>query len=118
MKNRQSVEKRKKRVRSLIKKTFGRPRLTVFRSNRHIYAQVIDDSKNVTITSFSDLSLKLKSKEKTSAGKQIAEKVGEGIAKKAIKKGVEQVVFDRGEYRYHGRVKSLAEGARKEGLKF
>lgn len=118
MRNRKQEEKRKKRVRSSIKGVGKRPRLTVFRSNTHIYAQIIDDNKGITIISFNDVGMKLGTKDKSLTGVQMAEKVGEEIGKRALKKGIAQVVFDRGEYKYHGRVKSLADGARKGGLKF
>jgi large subunit ribosomal protein L18 len=110
------VERRnkiKQRVRSKIQGTSERPRLTVFRSNKQIYAQVIDDTKGVTLASFSSLKL-----EKNEAKKVIAAKVGEQIAKNAIEAGVQTVVFDRNGYLYHGRIKELADAARNGGLKF
>ncbi len=110
--------RRKKRVRKKISGTPQRPRLTVFRSSRHIYAQIIDDVAGVTLASAStrdrDFSLDPEIKGKVSA----AEKVGELIAAHAMKKGIEKVVFDRNGYIYHGRVRALADGARKGGLQF
>jgi len=105
---------RKEKVRKKLKAVSDRMRLTVFRSNKHIWAQVIDDSKSKTVVSSSDKALKLKGKTKTEA----ATLVGEDIAKKAIKAKIDMVYFDRGSYKYHGRVRALAEGARKAGLKF
>ena len=102
------------RVRARIREVGKRPRLSVFRSNTGMYAQVIDDSKGVTIASVSSKELGKSKMTKTAA----AEAIGTLIAKKATEKGVEEVVFDRGSYLYHGRVKALAEAARKGGLKF
>ena len=92
--------------------TAEKPRLSVFRSNRYVYAQLIDDSKGHTMASSS--AVEVKSKEAKSVQ---AEKVGGALAKKAIAAGIKQAVFDRGSYKYHGRIKAVAEGARKEGLK-
>ena len=107
--------KRHKRVRSKISGTAERPRLNVFRSNTNIYAQVIDDVNGVTLASASSLD-----KEITVNGgnKEAAKEVGKLVAKRASDKGITEVVFDRGGYVYHGRVKELAEGAREGGLKF
>lgn len=110
-------KKRKLRVRFKVVKRPNRPRLSVFRSNTEIYVQVIDDTKGKTLAAFS--SEKLSKKEKTEKRKtEIASLVGEKIAALAKKAKVKQVVFDRGGYKYHGRVKALAEAARKGGLKF
>jgi len=107
-------KRRHKRVRAKISGTAKCPRLCVFRSNKHIYAQLINDEKGKTLVVAKDLEIKdLKSK-KT----EIAYKVGELIAEKAIKNKIKKIVFDRGGYKYHGRVKALAEGARKGGLIF
>jgi large subunit ribosomal protein L18 len=95
-----------------------RPRLSVFRSGRQIYAQVIDDVKGVTIAAASTLENELKDKLKSGANKDAATQVGQIVAARAKKAGIEAVVFDRGRYRYHGRVKALADGARAAGLKF
>jgi large subunit ribosomal protein L18 len=108
--------KRKKRIRSKVFDTKGRPRLCVFRSAKHIYAQLIDDQKNKTLASVSDFQLK-RSKEKLKKVEK-AKEVGKLIAKKAQDLKIEKVVFDRGGYKYHGRIKALAEGAREGGLKF
>lgn len=102
--------RRHKRVRAKIFGTAQRPRLCVFKSNQHIYAQLIDDEKGKTLAAASDLEIK-KSAEKT-------KEVGKLIAEKAKVKKIEKVVFDRGGYKYHGRVKALAEGAREGGLNF
>jgi large subunit ribosomal protein L18 len=109
-------KKRHARVRTKLSGTAGRPRLNVFRSNQHIYAQVIDDVNGVTLASASTLDKEL-SLEGTS-NVAAAQKVGELVAKRAVEKGVGEVVFDRGGYLYHGRVKALAEAAREAGLQF
>ncbi|HDX9577403.1 50S ribosomal protein L18 [Bacillus cytotoxicus] len=109
-------KKRHARVRAKLAGTAVRPRLNVFRSNQHIYAQVIDDVNGVTLASASTLD-----KELTLNGTsniEAATKVGEIVAKRAVEKGVKEVVFDRGGYLYHGRVKALAEAAREAGLQF
>ena len=108
--------KRKARIRKKLKKSSSdKMRLSVFRSAKHIYAQIIDDSSGITVASASTL-------EKSSSGLgsniSSASKVGSEIAKKAIDAGVKEVFFDRGSYKYHGRVKALAENAREAGLKF
>jgi len=108
-------EKRHRKVRAKIYGTEERPRLCVFKSNKHIYAQVINDEKGFTLASASDLEIKDLKKDKKI---NLAQKVGELIAKKAKDKKIETVVFDRGGFRYHGRVKTLAEEARKQGLQF
>ncbi|HXF53329.1 MAG TPA: 50S ribosomal protein L18, partial [Hyphomicrobiaceae bacterium] len=96
----------------------GRPRLSVFRSQKHIYAQIIDDSAGRTLAAASSLEKELRSSLKTGADKAAASAVGKLIAERAAKAGVAEIVFDRGGYRYHGRVKALAEAARQGGLKF
>lgn len=106
-------QKRIKRIRNKITGTKDRPRLTVFRSNRYVYAQIIDDNKGFTLASASSI----KAKEKSSKAK-LAKTIGEELAKKAKTKKVTTVVFDRRGYKYHGIVKALAEGAREGGLKF
>ncbi|NTU28107.1 50S ribosomal protein L18 [Bacillus tequilensis] len=108
--------KRHARVRAKLSGTAERPRLNVFRSNKHIYAQIIDDVNGVTLASAStlDKDLNVESTGDTAA----ATKVGELVAKRAAEKGVSDVVFDRGGYLYHGRVKALADAAREAGLKF
>ena len=107
--------KRHARVRSKVSGTADCPRLDVFRSAKHIYAQVIDDVKGVTLVSASTVE---KDFGAYGGNKEAAKKVGELVAKRALEKGIENVVFDRGGYIYHGRVKELAEGAREGGLKF
>lgn len=105
-------DRRKFRVRNTVKSS-GRLRLSVYRSLQHIYAQIIDDSKGQTLAAVSSKSLKL-SGNKT----EVAKKVGAAIAEAAKAKGIAQVVFDRGSFKYHGRVKALADGAREGGLEF
>ncbi|MCB1531918.1 MAG: 50S ribosomal protein L18 [Alphaproteobacteria bacterium] len=95
-----------------------RPRLSVFRSGKQIYAQVIDDIKGVTVAAASTLDADLKEKLKTGANIEAAGEVGKLVAERAKKAGIKKVVFDRGRFRYHGRVKALAEGARDGGLEF
>lgn len=107
-------KERKKRVRTKIRARTNRPRLSVFVSNKHMYAQIIDDQKGVTLTSAKDTDVK----KEGSKSVDVAEKVGELLAGRAKEKKVKNVVFDRGSYKYHGRVKALAEGARKGGLNF
>jgi large subunit ribosomal protein L18 len=110
--------RRHARVRSKVNGTTERPRLAVFRSLNHIYAQVIDDSKGMTLAFASTLDPEIKGSLEGKAKKSQAELVGLAIAKRAIAKGVQQVVFDRGGNKYNGRVQVLADAARKEGLKF
>ncbi len=110
-------ESRKKRHRSIRKRIEGnteRPRLAVFRSTRHIYAQVIDDLSRKTLVSTSDVDAEKGAGRKKDRAKQ----VGAAIAKKCLEKGIDKVVFDRAGYKYHGRVSALADGAREAGLKF
>ncbi len=106
------------RVRKKISGTAERPRLCVFRSLKNIYVQVIDDTAGTTLTSASTLDEALKGKLEASGNKDAAKEVGRLIAQKALEKGIKQVVFDRGGYLYHGRVKEVAEGAREAGLDF
>ncbi|MDA3128933.1 50S ribosomal protein L18 [Aliibacillus thermotolerans] len=115
----EKYEKRKKRhlrIRQTVKGTAERPRLNVFRSSKHIYAQLIDDVKGETIVAASTLENDVNVNH--GGNKEAAKKVGELIAKRAVEKGYESVVFDRGGYVYHGRVKALADAARENGLKF
>lgn len=107
--------KRRARVRGKISGTAQRPRLAVFRSASHIYAQVIDDVAGVTLAAASSLD---KDFDGYGGNKEAAKQIGINVAKKALEKGIEEVVFDRGGFVYHGRVKELAEGAREGGLKF
>jgi len=107
--------KRRRRIRRVVYGTKERPRLSVFRSLRHLYVQVIDDDKGQTIFSVSD---KEAGNKKDNCTVEIAGKVGELTAKKALEKGIKRIVFDRGGYHYHGQVKAIADGMRKEGIKF
>jgi large subunit ribosomal protein L18 len=106
------------RVRKKVSGSPERPRLNVFRSLKHIYVQVIDDATGNTLVSASTLDSALKGKVKSTCNKEAAKEVGKLVASKAIDKGIKKVVFDRGGYLYHGRVKELAEGAREAGLEF
>ena len=114
-------DKRVKRHARVRKNLFGtpeRPRLCVYRSNKNISAQVIDDVNGVTLVSASSLDKELKGEIGYGGNKEAAKKVGEALAKRALEKGIEEVCFDRGGFLYHGRVAALAEGAREGGLKF
>jgi large subunit ribosomal protein L18 len=102
------------RIRRKLSGTAARPRLNVYRSVEHIYAQVIDDHKGQTLVSASTLALKLKTGGNVAAAKEI----GKAVAEKAVQKGIKRVVFDRGGYLYHGRIKALADAAREAGLEF
>jgi large subunit ribosomal protein L18 len=114
-----AISLRKVRVRkTLAKRLNGRPRLSIFRSGENIYAQVIDDTKGVTVASASTLEKTLKGSLKTGADKAAAIAVGTLVAERAVKAGIKDVVFDRGSYIYHGRVKALADAARAGGLNF
>ncbi len=110
--------RRHRRVRAKVEGTTSRPRLCVFRSLNHIYAQVIDDCRGHTLTSASTLDPETRSEVVGKAKGAKATLIGSLIAERAISKGINQVVFDRGGYKYHGRVKALAEAARQAGLKF
>jgi len=110
--------KRKKRVRSRVQGTSERPRLNVFRSLQHLYAQAIVDTSGVTLVSASTISPELKGSLRHSGNVEAAKKVGELFAKKCLEKGIQKVVFDRNGYLYHGRVKAFAEAARASGLVF
>ena len=109
-------ERRHLRVRKKITGTAERPRLSVYRSERHIYAQIIDDVSQSTLVAASTLDKDLEIS--LGSNKEAAQKVGEMIAKKALDKGIKQVVFDRGGYIYHGRIEELAKAAREAGLEF
>ena len=110
------MKDKKTRIRYKIKKISNRKRLTIFRSNNHIYAQLIDDSNGLTLASSSSIEKSVK--DKKLSRKEIAELIGKNIAKKIISKGIDKVAFDRGKYKYHGLIKILAEAARVEGLNF
>lgn len=109
---------RHERVRKTLQGTPERPRLCVYRSNKNIFVQIIDDVNGLTLASASSLDKELKSEIGYGGNKEAAKKVGEAVAKRAIAKGIETVCFDRGGFLYHGRVKELADGAREAGLKF
>ncbi|MDB4941352.1 MAG: hypothetical protein JWP97_886 [Labilithrix sp.] len=111
-------ERRKLRVRGTVSGTPERPRLTVFRSLKHMYAQVVDDTAGTTLAHSSTLAKDVKPSLEEADKTGSAEKVGEAIAKQLLAKGVKKVVFDRNGYMYHGRVKALADAARKAGLEF
>lgn len=118
MTRKESRERRHKRVRATMAGTAARPRLNVFRSLVHIYAQLIDDATGTTLASASTVDVDLRAQ---MAGKKKAEQaklVGQAMAARAQAQGVKKIVFDRGGYRYHGRVKAVAEGAREGGLEF
>jgi large subunit ribosomal protein L18 len=112
-------ERRQARVRRAVKAgANGRPRLSVFRSSKHIYAQIIDDLKGGTVVAASSLEKAMRDAGKSGANIDAAKTVGRLVAERAVGKGVTEVVFDRGRYLYHGRVKALADAAREAGLKF
>jgi len=109
--------RRTARVRHTLKRVaYGRPRLSVFRSSKHIYAQVIDDTNGVTVAAASSMEKDVRGK--TGANVEAAKAVGKRVAERATAKGVKEVQFDRGAYLYHGRIKALADAAREGGLKF
>ena len=110
--------RRKHHVRKKVFGTPGRPRLSVFRSNRHIYAQIIDDVAGATLVAASTRAKGLREQLSTAADKKAAQVVGEAIAKQALGVGIKCVCFDRNRYKFHGRIKALAEAARKAGLVF
>jgi large subunit ribosomal protein L18 len=114
-----SFDRRKARVRRTLRRAQGdRPRLSVFRSSKHIYAQIIDDAKGVTLASASSIDKDLKGNLQKGTDVAAAAEVGKLVAERALKAGVKDVVFDRGGYIYHGRVKALADAAREAGLNF
>lgn len=112
------LARRHRRIRKKVSGTSERPRLCVFRSNNHIYAQVIDDTAQHTLAAASTLEPALKDKLASAATKEASAEVGRLVAKRALEQGIEQVVFDRGGNLYHGRIKSLADAAREAGLNF
>lgn len=111
-------DRRRNRIRKKVHGTAERPRLSVFRSAGNIYAQVIDDTKGLTISAASTLDLDVKEGLKATGNIEAAKRVGAAVAKKALEKGVLSVVFDRGGYIFHGRIKALADAAREAGLNF
>ena len=117
--SKQLYDRRRQRTGGKVKKSNnGRPRLAVFRSGKHIYAQIIDDNRGLTVASASTLDKEVRIKLKTGANIEAASQVGRIVAERAKKAGVDLVVFDRGGHIYHGRVKALAEAAREGGLSF
>ena len=117
-KKREGLAKRQNRLRKKISGTGERPRLSVYRSLHHIYAQIIDDEKGVTLASASTMEKEFEGKLKNGDNVKAAEAVGELVAKRGLERKISAVVFDRGGRRYHGRIKALADAARKAGLKF
>lgn len=124
-KREKKVEARLRRKRRIRKKVFGtpeRPRLSVYKSLKHIYAQIIDDTRGHTLVAASSLSPEIRERfdelKKEGGKTEVARAVGELIAKKALEKGITKVVFDRGGFKYHGRIKALADAAREAGLQF
>lgn len=111
-------QRRHNRVRNKVKGTPDRPRFNVYRSAKHIYAQIIDDFTEQTLVSASTVDNEIKDEVEYGGNEEAAQVVGEYLAERALEKGIEQVVFDRGGYKYHGRVKALAEAAREGGLEF
>jgi len=111
-------QRRHERIRKKISGTVARPRLCVYKSNKHIYAQIIDDTKGMTLVSACTIDKEVKSTLKPGCNITNAKQIGKLVAKRAIVKGIDTVVFDRGGYIYHGRIKALADAAREEGLKF
>jgi large subunit ribosomal protein L18 len=111
-------KKRHMRLRNKISGSAERPRLNVYRSSSHIYAQVIDDTKGITLVSASSMEEAIKEQVKSTGSKEAAALVGKMVGDRAKEKGIESITFDRGGYIYHGRVKALAEGVREAGLKF
>lgn len=118
MDKRSARKRRHKRVRNKVIGTPERPRMNVYRSLKNIYVQIIDDLSGHTLVSASSLDPAIRDSIEDGGNKEAAKAVGELVAERAIEKGIETVVFDRGGYQYHGRVKSLAEAAREKGLKF
>lgn len=114
----QKLLTRKKRVRAKISGTPQRPRLNIYKSNTNIYAQIIDDVNNVTLVSANTLQDEVAGNLENKSNIEASKLVGEAIAKRAVEKGIEEVVFDRNGYIYHGKVKALADAARENGLKF
>ena len=110
--------RRHERIRKNVSGTVERPRLCVFRSLNHVYAQIIDDTKGVTLAAASTLDKEIKGTEGHKGNIEAAKKVGQMIAKRAVTAGIQKVVFDRSGYRYHGSIKALAEGSREGGLEF
>ena len=118
-KDNKATDRRKARIRRAVRaRAFGKPRLSVFRSSKQIYAQIIDDGQGATLVAACSLEKDQRTSLKTGATVEAAKAIGKLIAERASQKGIKDVVFDRGSYMYHGRVKALAEGAREGGLNF
>lgn len=117
-KKRNARYKRHRRIRKKISGTSEKPRLNVFKSLKHIYAQIIDDSANSTLVFVASIDKELKGKLRTGANIEAARNVGSLVAKRALEKGIKKVAFDRGGYPYHGRLKALADASREAGLEF
>ena len=117
-KHKKAALRRRRHVRKKVSGTPERPRLSVFRSNRHVYAQIIDDAAGVTLVAASTVAKGVRDQVTNAGNQKAAEAVGEALAKKALDVGIKCVCFDRNRYKYHGRVKSLADAARKAGLAF
>lgn len=115
---RDQIHRRRLRVRNAIRKNSDRVRLSVFRSGRHIYAQVIDDRAGQTVAAASTVEKDMRGSLNSGANTEAAASVGKVVAERALAAGIQEVVFDRGSYRYHGRVKALADAAREAGLQF
>ncbi|MCW2282958.1 large subunit ribosomal protein L18 [Rhodoblastus acidophilus] len=114
-----TTDRRKARVRRTLRaRAYGKPRLSVFRSSKQIYAQIIDDEQGATLAAASSIEKTQREALKTGADVEAAKAIGKLVAERALAAGVTEVVFDRGSYMYHGRVKALADGAREGGLKF
>ena len=118
MSRREMRQRRKKRIGKKVQGTPERPRLSVFRSAKHIYAQVIDDTRQCTLAAASTISKELTTDQQRMTKREAARKVGELVARRCLEKNIEHVVFDRNGFIYHGRILELADGARKAGLKF
>jgi large subunit ribosomal protein L18 len=114
----QSIQRRHRRVRKKVNGSADRPRLAIFRSQQHIYAQLIDDTEQQTIAAASSLEPEMRAKLRSGANKDAATQVGKLVAQRAIAKGIQKVVFDRGGNLYHGRIQALADAAREAGLEF
>ncbi|NBX74150.1 MAG: 50S ribosomal protein L18 [Alphaproteobacteria bacterium] len=118
VKLRATADRRKTRLRAKLRRVSDRMRLSVYRSGQNIYAQIIDDTKGITLVAASTMEKDVRSKLKTGANKDAAANVGKTLAERAKAAGISEVVFDRGQFRFHGRIKALADGAREAGLKF
>ncbi len=114
----ESAQKRHGRIRTTIQGVTEKPRMAVYRSNKHIYAQIIDDTKGVTLVSAGSIEKELREKFKAGGNVEVAKEIGKLVAQRAKKAGIEKIVFDRGGFLYHGRIAALADAAREEGLVF